>query len=94
MLAAQVAERVGDDEGRVGASLWKTGGSAEVEGTRDGDLRQTIGIDAVVDPEVRRISCAFGVKVMLMRLKPKRASLTRLGPKMWVSFRVKICRRD
>jgi hypothetical protein len=35
---------------------------------------------------------SFGEKVMLILLKPSRASFTRLGPKMWVSSMVPICR--
>ena len=45
-------------------------------------------------PKSAGFSATFGANVMLMRLKPKRTSLTRLGPKMCVSFSVPIWRFD
>ena len=44
-------------------------------------------------PKSAGLSCAFGVVLEEKRLKPARASLTTLVPKVCVSFKVKICRK-
>ena len=78
------------------APLWEPAGSAEVS---DEPVIEICGspigsVTPLLMPKSAGFSCAFGEKVMKMRLKPKRASLTRAGPKVWVSLRVRTWRLE
>src|ERR1051326_8184366 len=57
MIAAQVVQRIGQYESRVGASLWETRGAAQIEtAARDVHLRQTDRfLDSVLDTEIKRV---------------------------------------
>ncbi len=45
-------------------------------------------------PKSTGLRGVLGEKVMLIRLNPKRSSLTALGPKVWISLTVPIWRCD
>src|ERR1043165_2672477 len=64
MIAAQVVKRIGDDEGRIRASLWETGRAAQIETTAgDVHLRQTDCLgDSVLDTEIKRVELRVGRK--------------------------------
>jgi hypothetical protein len=56
--------------------------------------RPIASVTPLLMPKSAGFKSAFGVNEMLMRLKPKRASLTRAGVNVCVSLKVRIWRRD
>ena len=88
----EITDSVGNNKGRVAAPgrdiCWPT----EIEAASgDADLRESDGCcNAIKDAEICWVELALGVWVANMRLKPKRATLTRAALKACVSFSVKI----
>src|SRR5207249_4468865 len=94
MASALPAQCVGENRGRVPATLWESPWASKIEADAVDDhlWESNRGGNTVVDAEVGGIELRIGVNVMWMRLKPRRASLTIVGPKIWTSLRVKIWR--